>query len=405
VRYALSAFADLNSAIKNLRRCFGFPYQEYVGYLNMMNKTHRARREHDILIDRLRRWAMFRNVDAVIWIDYAKTNQPPGSFKMGPRDSRPFHACHMEICANGVMGGKGKNDNDGEESEAMWSDEDDQGLIPAYGSDYTMPGTGRTGEPMSVLARGSSKGGFAVPRRKHRANSILSAATGGADVLAMSDSAGKLAGTAASAGAGIPGAASTGGSFRQGETSGGSLSAREPRESTLLVSLEDSPVWHGTIPPEESERQLLRSMIQDEVIPAYGSIYKRSITPGPGYYALHKVSDDLEINRERQNVGLGRKRQSVIDEVIAAASKLPGPGDYRAKPAMTEMKHAFGSFGRAERAAPPTEAHRKLPFISVAASKADGYGMQGPGVFHSVEPDPRALRSPRYSFGRAPRPW
>ena len=31
VRYALSAFEDLNSAIKNLRRCFGFPYQEYIG--------------------------------------------------------------------------------------------------------------------------------------------------------------------------------------------------------------------------------------------------------------------------------------------------------------------------------------------------------------------------------------
>jgi len=287
----------------------------------------------------------------------------------------------------------------------MWSEEDDQGLPAPYGNDFAMTGPGRTGEPLSVLARGSTKGGFSVPRRKVRANSILSSGgTGGADVLAVSESAGKLAGTAGSTG--IPGAASTGGSFKQGETSGGSFSAREPRESTLLPSnLDDAGIWSGTIPPEESERQLLRSMIQDEVVPTYGSIYKRSITPGPGYYALHKASEDPDINRERQNLGLGRKRHSAFDEVVAAASKLPGPGDYRAKPAMAEVRHTFGVFGRAERAAPPTEAHRKLPFISVAASRAEGYGVHGPGVFHSVEPDPRALRSPRYSFGRAPMPW
>eukprot|EP00419_Tripos_fusus_P015548 CAMPEP_0172755428 /NCGR_PEP_ID=MMETSP1074-20121228/159809_1 /TAXON_ID=2916 /ORGANISM="Ceratium fusus, Strain PA161109" /LENGTH=380 /DNA_ID=CAMNT_0013588509 /DNA_START=188 /DNA_END=1328 /DNA_ORIENTATION=+ len=339
----------------------------------MMNKTHRARREHEILVDRLRRWAMFRNVDAVIWIDYAKTNQPPGSFKMGPRDSRPFHACHMEVCANGVLGGKGKNDHDGDESEAMWSDEEDPGLAPAYGHDFSLSGPGRTGEPMSVLARGSTKGGFAVVRRKFRTNSIMSATTGGADALGRSDSIVKLGGTAGSIAAGIPGAASTGGSFRQGDTSGGSFSAREPRDSTQLPSsLEDSLVWRGTIPPEETERRLLRSMIQDEVIPKYGSIYKRSITPGPGYYALRKAPDDLEIYQERQNIGLGRKREGIIDKVIAAASKLPGPGDYQAKPAMAEVKHPFGSFDRAERSALPTEAHRKLPFISVAASKADG---------------------------------
>ena len=54
-------------------------------------------------------------VDAVLWIDYAKAqpqqkgsdagylrpsrvqaNQPPGSFKMGPRESRPFSPAHMQ---------------------------------------------------------------------------------------------------------------------------------------------------------------------------------------------------------------------------------------------------------------------------------------------------------------------
>merc|ERR1719265_1404982 len=120
VRYALSAFEDLNSAIKNLRRCFGFPYQEYIGYLNTLTRTHRARREHEALVDRLKRWAIFGNVDAVVWIDYAKANQPPGSFRIGPRDSRPFGLSHMEIC-QAVAEGEHRDRDD--QSEA-WSDVD-----------------------------------------------------------------------------------------------------------------------------------------------------------------------------------------------------------------------------------------------------------------------------------------
>eukprot|EP00913_Durusdinium_trenchii_P002495 g2307.t1 len=53
---------DLNSAIKNLRRCFGFPYQEYIGYMNTLTHQYRTRSEHEGLIDRIRRWAMFGNV-------------------------------------------------------------------------------------------------------------------------------------------------------------------------------------------------------------------------------------------------------------------------------------------------------------------------------------------------------
>jgi len=32
------------------------------------------------------------------------------------------------------------------------------------------------------------------------------------------------------------------------------------------------------------ENALLRNMIQEEIVPAHGSIYIRSIAPGPGYY-------------------------------------------------------------------------------------------------------------------------
>ena len=62
---------DLNSAIKNLRRCFGFPYQEYIGpaarsiffggsssvlcatlrYMNTLTHQYRTRSEHEDCAD------------------------------------------------------------------------------------------------------------------------------------------------------------------------------------------------------------------------------------------------------------------------------------------------------------------------------------------------------------------
>lgn len=64
--------------------------------MNTLTQQYRTRSEHEGLMDRIRRWAMFGNVDAVLWIDYAKANQPPGSFKMGPRESRPFGPGHLQ---------------------------------------------------------------------------------------------------------------------------------------------------------------------------------------------------------------------------------------------------------------------------------------------------------------------
>lgn len=96
VRYALSAFSDLDRAIGNLRRCFGFIHQEYIGYVNTFTKSYRVRPEHYVVMQRLKIWAWTRAVDAIFWIDYAK---PTRAHMMGLRDSRPFSAVHMDFDA------------------------------------------------------------------------------------------------------------------------------------------------------------------------------------------------------------------------------------------------------------------------------------------------------------------
>lgn len=396
VRYALSAFEDLNSAIRNLRRCFGFPYQEYIGYLNTLTKAHRARREHENLVDRLRRWAIFGNVDAVVWIDYSKANQPPGSFKMGPRDSRPFGAEHMELCVHGLSGGAGREENDGEESEAAWSDPEDE-----HGASAGAHGTGGSaGAPVMDLLpppsmvrsdtlglpRGTTgRSGFTLQRVR---TSVANGSTVKVPLAAPGTTSSSSGGPRPVEDLSSPRA--TGGSVAKAELGHtGSLSSR------LMTTKEE----------EDHERTLLRSMIQEEVIPAHGSIYKRTITPGPGYYSLRSQESFQEVGAT-----FGHRPPGRIDEVTSASRELPGPCEYRAKAGLAELRPQLGRFGRAEKLVAPVDVQRKLPFISRAASARESHGVHGPSAFHAVAPDGPSgasahTRPPKYSFGRLRRPF
>lgn len=162
VRYALSAFEDLNLAVKNLRRCFGFPYQEYIGYLNTVSRQHRARREHEAILPGLRCWAIFGNVGAVLWIDYAKANQPPGSLKMGPRDSNPFSPNHTEICLSSGQKSPKHVDFDGDDSDCAWSDIDDEQNAFARVASEIVPG-GKFRKTVADTARERSETLALVP--------------------------------------------------------------------------------------------------------------------------------------------------------------------------------------------------------------------------------------------------
>lgn len=380
VRYALSAFEDLSKAIRNLRRCFGFPYQEYIGYLNTLSRSHRARREHEALVDRLRKWAIFGNVDAVIWIDYAKANQPPGSFKMGPRDSRPFSRAHMELCADLPQDECDKNNGD-VDSEAAWSDIEEEagerGAAPRVTeashevslSKNEVSLTQGDGKISVVLQRGHSAG--TVPlKRLIRASEL-------ADQKALSMSARE--------------------SFK---ASRGPSSERERSNEFKPGFAERSQSARAM-----QENALLRTMIQEEIVPGHGSIYIRSIAPGPGYYGVPGFS-----TLEEGGVGqFGHRPRSRIDAIMEAQKDQPGPGEYTPRARQLEDKAQLGKIGKAPRLVPASEIARKLPFISKEASTSEGYGLQSDG-FHVVPSDSTVCaraytKPPKYSFGKMKRPF
>eukprot|EP00434_Breviolum_minutum_P011494 symbB.v1.2.010133.t1/scaffold618.1/size180184/10 len=385
VRYALSAFEDLNSAIKNLRRCFGFPYQEYIGpaarsiffggsssvlcatlrYMNTLTHQYRTRSEHEGLIDRIRRWAMFGNVDAVLWIDYAKANQPPGSFKMGPRESRPFGPAHLQICAD-MPEVLRLDDND--ESEAAWSEEEKEEEKHGHSTDGGQAG-------MAIVPRepGSLRPlPKRIPRNIHRmrpSHMLMQAV---------------------------------------------SRATSPPDKEEAMVSAKiaddgfNSPVEDKITLKAKAERDMLRLQLQEEVVPVPGSIYSRSIVPGPGYYRVPKAFGEA---RKDTAPSLSGKGTSAWDQLRLKAQWLPGPGQYENQPGMTDEKlhkRKKGSFNKAPKLVQHQEAFKKLPFISELASSCEGFGLSSDS-FHCVDPQdcqlPHHMKEPAYSFGRTRRPF
>lgn len=380
VRYALSAYLDLNGAIRNLRRCFGFPYQEYIGYLNTLTHGHRVRREHLHLIDRLRRWAIVSNIDAIFWIDYTKANQPPGSFKIGPRSSRPFHPNHLEFCGEAVM----LRDQDGrddaeEDSEMPWSElQDDKalgelGAVPALQS--------MSAGPSFLLSEGLGlrfpvAGAQPIklqPFLKQPQRPPLPPQAAASQPQAAPPSAGHGAALA--------------------------LEGAEAEDSTRLAKRAPSKGRQAT---EDKATALLRGMIQEEVIPPHGSIYTRTITPGPGYYGL----PEMKISPEKlEKETFTPRRKGVFDEVSLSARRMPGPGEYQPKQALADAGKRLGRFDQADKLLEPQEAFRKMPFISALASKMEFHGVNSPPVLYSGDgfADATQASYPEYSVGRARR--
>lgn len=377
VRYALSSFEDLNNAIKNLRNCFGFPYQEYIGYLNTLTRSHRARREHEALIDRLRRWAMFNNVDAVLWIDYSKSNQPPGSFKMGPHDSRPFSALHMEICTD-VQGHTGKQDYDGDESEAEWSDaEDDHQGIHAFGAGLDAQTSGDATQmagatrpfPLKKLGRKSTHRMVLLHLAAPTALSMSASQSMGEDHAPLS---------------------------HRAETTKLAAFASEDFTSRK-ASAEFSPR-----DIKEAEKAVIRSMLQEEVVPVHGSIYSRSVAPGPGYYGIPAAPQPIAIT-------MGRKVKTQMDMFVEKMKDLPGPGEYTPRARLVEEAPPSSRFSKAVRLVRIDEAPRKLPFISALASDCEARCLQG-APFDVISPEADNNKAgytkpPKYTFNRARRPF
>merc|ERR1712118_597644 len=119
---------------------------------------------------------------------------------------------------------------------------------------------------------------------------------------------------------------------------------------------------------------LLRTMIQEEIVPGHGSIYIRTIAPGPGYYGAPGVN-----TFEEHGVGVfGHKPKSRIDAHIDAQKDLPGPCEYDPSVPL-EIKPPLGKFGKGP---------RLVPSIETAMPTARSYE-----------------KPPKYSFGKMKRPF
>jgi len=292
----------------------------------------------------------------VVWIDYSKANQPPGSFKMGPRDSRPFSANHIEICTH-VVTGTGGAEVEGDESEVAWSemgDDEQGGGVHSGGAQGDLGASGTmkwsTDNQLNESSRRPSKtegrlggalGGLRAPLRKVR-------------------------------------------------------SSRESQE----LSARSSPRTGG------KARMQNNPTLQEEYVPAHGSIYQRSVAPGPGYYGRGAALAPSDVGPS-----FGRRQKSALESLSTASQDAPGPGDYRPKTPMAEAKAHLACFNRAERMVSPIEAAKKLPFISHLASACEGFGSITPNAFNSVHPEAqhqmqsRHGQGPKYSFGKLRRPF
>jgi len=346
VRYCFSAFEDLNGCIRNLRRCFGFPYQESIGYLNTLTTKHRARREHQALLSGMRRWATNSNVDAIVWIDYAKANHSPGSFKVGPKAWQPFSPKHLEVCAeipgascdDAVHMRTSSRTREEGDSEDAWSDVDvdpkDHHHSHAAGH---ATATATAAEPGGGDHRSQTKMGGGD--RRSQSKMVESPSDLKRPTIKIDHC---LSGLAV-------------------------LRSKYSQWVDRPTALSGSPL------PRNRAVQPLQPIDKakyEEVRPKIGSIYyPRTVSPGPGYYSLTPQPEKQVI----LGPTFGRKLVSPCDQQAGLGTRRavvsPGPGEYDLGTTAAEDK--LGTFGRSIRfdcLAPDTP--RKRQHLAISGKRA-----------------------------------
>lgn len=423
VRYALSYHENLDKVIQNLRRCFGFPYQEAIGFLNSLNRTHRVRREHEGLIDRLRQWAIFGNVDAIVWVDYEKANQRRGEFKLGPKDSRPFSPKHMELIGQELML---LDDDADDESDA---DRSEQGApqVPAGGQQTSGDGLPVVEASALDLSLGGADGLSPLARDAgtvlfrpiggdlQRFREFLKTApneelekvrVGGAPkkgdlariTAALNKTEAGAAGAAGEPGKGPAGRTAAGG----GEAGAGGAHGDGESEAGSVRGGRGG----GNMAVAEKQRQhKVFKSLQPEEVPMFGSIYPRSIAPGPGHYQAATSAIDNARGRS-----FGYKPIGNIDKIVRKAKLVPGPGHYPTPRGLTEVPMSGGRMDEAAKGTLPIEGENLLPFLSPVHAAHENLGLHSPNVYYSVgaaeaEGSHGVPKAPHYSFGHTPRPF
>jgi hypothetical protein len=325
---------DLNKVIKNVRECFGYPYPESIAYYNVISGKFRIRREHEHLVDVLKQWCMMETIDAIVWIDYPKTNQKPAEFSpfmQGPRTSVPFSQKHLTMPRKDV----GHDAHSDDESDLV--DE-----VPPAKS--------------PVMGHGSAQLIMSIQSARHAERINQLAATfivEGMQDMVDSDN--------------------TTAQFTIGHEN----------------LPEDPSSTNNDADAEKSGGQI---SVQPEVVPPHGSIYPRSIAPGPGQYAAPSFLDE---NHGRTFLG---KYKSHFDKEAEQKLFVPGPGKYEP---LTHTPRVV-SFNKGRKLVHPTESTNAEPFVSAEHAAQANRMVHGPGKLHNIPLgyDDERLRSqftsPRY---------
>jgi hypothetical protein len=157
------------------------------------------------------------------------------------------------------------------------------------------------------------------------------------------------------------------------------------------------------------QERRMRGMLQEEVIPCPGSIYPRTMTPGPGYYGVPSIGSP------RQAPSFYARRKGCIDMAVDEHRTVPAPGTYEHEAAAdgkAKKKQGGNSFGTAAMATlmTPAQTMRKLPFISTTASLAEAPCVCSPSGFHSITPEATnrtgdRSRGAAWTFSKMRRPF
>ncbi|CAE7203969.1 Cdk10 [Symbiodinium sp. CCMP2456] len=273
---------------------------------------------------------------------------------MGPRESRPFSPAHMQICNDLPDSLRLEDAND--ESEAAWSEQEPDedrhhgGLPPVSSSGFDQAHTDQLNnqprEPGTLRPLPPRR----LPKHIHRTRPA----------------------------------------YLLGQALKTMCNAPEKEETAMAVKIVPAD---GKEKPsdkaKEAEKEILRIQLQEEFVPVPGSIYQRSIVPGPGYYGSPKVPGHVT----QEAATFGRKGMSTFDQIKDFAAKLPGPGQYEEKASTTDEVSRrkptprTGCFGKSPKLVSREEAFKKLPFISKLASACEGFGLHSSETFHCVNPE------------------
>jgi hypothetical protein len=350
VRYVLAASEDLNKVIKNVRACFGFPYPDAIGFFNAVNSRHRARREHEGLIDRLRTWAIVGNVDAIVWIDFEKAQRD----KVGPRDSVPFSERHLNVITDGAVSVvRGPDTSEAEDDEALDEIVDEERVSPRGREGFlkVIRATQGLRDEQTVLLNST----LAIPNR--------GCAFPGEDL-----------------------------EDHDGDEDEEGRARREDEEQAPTEKETGAPADQEAAGGEEEQPakdwKAEVPTLQPETKPPIGCIYPRSMTPGPGSY-YHVLS------WKTGGIAFQRKPRGRIDELVREKAADPAPGQYEGPLGMTERILTEGAgadrirgvrFSNAARLRLAVEGPNSSPLVTKEHAKSANAGIYSPGYFHDVLP-------------------